>query len=332
MTPTVSVVTPFYNTGEYLVECIESVLAQTFEDFEYVLVDNHSTDDGREIAASYAKKDDRIRLRALPSSSPSAPNFNFALAHIVEGSAYCKMVLADDWLYPHCLTEMVPLAEEHPNVGIVSSYTVIDKAVWGGGLPVERAVFSGREVARAHLLEGIFPYGNQSTVMYRAEIIRRGGPAFFSESTVFFDTDAALRILTSHDFGFVPQVLSYVRIHPASLTSRTQDYTPIAADSMIALHRHGPSFLDAAELERRLRPTENWFYEGVGRQRLRELFRRATRSMGVSATLPGAPRGCRSSPTRMEGRGPSCRRLTGRPRQPSATTVGVKSLVRTLHS
>ena len=49
MSPTVSVVTPFYNTGEYLEECIESVLAQTFDNFEYILVDNHSTDRGREM-------------------------------------------------------------------------------------------------------------------------------------------------------------------------------------------------------------------------------------------------------------------------------------------
>ena len=48
--PVVSVVTPFHDTGEFLEECIESVLAQSFDDFEYILVDNHSTDDGPRIA------------------------------------------------------------------------------------------------------------------------------------------------------------------------------------------------------------------------------------------------------------------------------------------
>ena len=272
MLPTVSVVTPFYNTGEFLEECIQSVLAQTFEEFEYILVDNHSTDDGREIAASYAKKDERIRLMSPPEFLSQSANFNFALAQVSETSSYCKMVLADDWLYPQCLTEMVPLAEDNPSVGIVSSYTVIDKAVWGGGLPVDRECSrDGRSLGRTSS-RGSSPMGTNRLSCTARDIVRREAPTFFSEPTVFFDTDAALRILTSHDFGFVHQVLSYLRIHPSSLTSRTQDYTPIAADSMIALRRHGSSFLDDAELRQRLRPTENWFYEGVGRQRLRELF------------------------------------------------------------
>ena len=82
------------------------MLAQTFEDFEYILVDNHSTDDGPNIAARYAKKDDRIRLTSPPEFLSQSANFNFALAQISATSTYCKMVLADDWLYPRCLTEM----------------------------------------------------------------------------------------------------------------------------------------------------------------------------------------------------------------------------------
>ena len=86
------------------------------------------------------------------------------------------------------------------------------------------------------------------------------------------DTDAALRILADYDFGFIHQVLSYLRVHPGSITARTRDYTPTAADCMIALRNHGPTFMDAEELRRRLKSTEHWFYEGVGRRRLVELF------------------------------------------------------------
>ena len=120
-------------------------------------------------------------------------------------------------------------------------------------------------------MNGIFPYGNNSTIMYRAEIVRQS-PDFYRESTVFFDTDAALRILADHDFGFVHQILSYLRMHPGSITNTTKDYTPHAVDYMIAIHNHGPTFLTPDELRDRQPPTERWVYEGLGRQRLRELF------------------------------------------------------------
>ena len=58
--PFLSVVTPFYNTQAYLKECIESVLGQSYRNFEYILVDNCSNDGSLDIAEYYAKRDSRI--------------------------------------------------------------------------------------------------------------------------------------------------------------------------------------------------------------------------------------------------------------------------------
>ena len=60
--PFISVVTPFYNTQKYLAECIESVLRQTYQNWEYILVDNCSSDGSSEIAARYASQCDKIRV------------------------------------------------------------------------------------------------------------------------------------------------------------------------------------------------------------------------------------------------------------------------------
>ena len=60
--PLVSVVTPVYNGAAYLSECIESVLAQTYTNWEYIIVNNCSTDRTRDIASHYAQQDTRIRL------------------------------------------------------------------------------------------------------------------------------------------------------------------------------------------------------------------------------------------------------------------------------
>ena len=112
--PLVSVVTPFYNTEPYLEECIESVLAQRYENFEYILANNCSTDRSRDIAQKYASRDKRVKLIDNERFLTQAQNYNNALRHISPYSKYCKVVQADDWIFPECLSSMVGLAEAHP--------------------------------------------------------------------------------------------------------------------------------------------------------------------------------------------------------------------------
>src|SRR5215510_4357832 len=84
--PLVSVLTPFYNTAAYLSECIESVLKQTYTEFEYILADNCSTDGSAEIADNYARQDSRIRLIRYSDFVAQLPNYNRALREISKSS------------------------------------------------------------------------------------------------------------------------------------------------------------------------------------------------------------------------------------------------------
>src|SRR2546422_5043747 len=120
--PLVSVVTPVYNGEKYLAECIESVLAQTYQSWEYIIINNCSTDRSLEIAQSYAEKDARIRIHNNQEFVGREANENIAFRQITPESKYCKMVHADDWLFPECLMKMVELAEANPSVGIVGAY------------------------------------------------------------------------------------------------------------------------------------------------------------------------------------------------------------------
>src|SRR5512145_2771821 len=120
--PLVSVVTPVYNGEKYLAECIESILAQTYQNWEYIIVNNRSTDRSLEIAESYAKQDARIRLHNNQAFVGIIQNHNIAVRQIASESQYCKMVHADDWLFPECITQMVEVAEAHPSIGIVGAY------------------------------------------------------------------------------------------------------------------------------------------------------------------------------------------------------------------
>ena len=112
--PLVSVVTPVYNGAKYLVDCIESVLSQSYDNWEYIIIDNCSNDQTGAIAQRYAERDGRIRVQRNDKVLPIIANFNHALRQISPMSMYCKVVCADDWLFPECLERMVGLAESRP--------------------------------------------------------------------------------------------------------------------------------------------------------------------------------------------------------------------------
>src|ERR1700681_2636229 len=88
--PLVSVVTPVYNGGKYLRECIESVIAQSYTNWRYTIVNNRSTDDSLEIALHYASLDSRVRVRDNVEFLPIIDNHNQAISLIDADSIFCK--------------------------------------------------------------------------------------------------------------------------------------------------------------------------------------------------------------------------------------------------
>jgi glycosyltransferase involved in cell wall biosynthesis len=262
----VSVVTPIYNTEAYLEECIRSVLAQTHDNFEYILIDNQSTDRSGEISADYARRDSRLKLVRTPHFFSQVDNFNFALSHVHAESRFTKMVLSDDWIFPNCVAEMLAVAEANPQVGLIGGYWLVETRGDGFGLPVRRNVVSGREACRLHLLDGVFLFGTPSTVMYRNDLLRATQP-FFNPKRIFFDTDAAFEALSRSDFGFVHQVLSFCRAdRPGSIAEASRNFQAIALDRVVLLQNHGTNYLDADEYRRCLEGAQQFFYDGLARE------------------------------------------------------------------
>src|SRR5207245_2327968 len=144
--PLVSVVTPVYNGESFLAVCIESVLMQTFRNFEYILVNNCSTDRSLDIALHYAKRDSRIRVHSNDSFVGVIENHNIAFSLISPAAKYCKVVSADDFLFPECITRMVEVAEANPSVGIVGSYQLSGSYIRWQGFQYPRTVLPGLEL------------------------------------------------------------------------------------------------------------------------------------------------------------------------------------------
>jgi len=266
--PFVSVVTPFHNTAAYLAECIESVLAQTYPCFEYILVDNRSTDGSREIAESYASRDRRIRLIQRPQLLSQVQNYNAALMEISAESKYCKIVQADDFIFPDCLRLMVPAFEQSPSIGLVSAYDLKGNQVRGSGFPYRTAPYSGKEVARLLLRTGIFVFGSPTTVMYRSSLVRGKHP-FYDEHRLHEDTEKCMQILEKWDFAFVPQVLSFLRLGNDSISGAARTFQPNALDRYIIVRRYAATFLDASEAIALIKSTRQLYYDTLASEALR---------------------------------------------------------------
>jgi len=263
--PLVSIVTPVYNEEEHLEECIQSILAQSYSNWDYVIVNNCSTDRTMEIAQAYAAKDSRIRVHSNEQFLPMLANHNVAVGQISGDSKYCKVVLGDDLIFDDCLKKMVAVAEQHPSVGIVSSYQLHGTVVRSAGLPYTQTLVSGREACRSFLRQDVILFGTQTSVLYRSDLVRARNP-FYVESNMCADFEVCFALLRDFDLGFVHQVLTYSRPRPGSIGSVTSDTGATLGSLLEILQTYGGQCLNEGEFEECLALQVSEYYEFLGRR------------------------------------------------------------------
>ncbi len=267
--PLVSVVTPVYNGEKYIAECIESVVAQTYSNWEYVIVNNRSTDHTLAIAQRYAQQDERIRVHDNEQFLDLMPNWNHAMRQISPESKYCKVVHADDWLFPDCLARMVDVAEANPSVGIVGAYCLYGKRVNLDGLAYPSTVVSGWEIGRAFMfhiakLGGLWMFGSPSATLLRSDLVRRR-ERFYNEGNFQADCEACCEVLQETDLGFVHQVLTYTRDHHERQSTFAVRYLTTMIDELMMLTKFGPIFLSESEYRLCIRKALNYYYQTMAR-------------------------------------------------------------------
>jgi len=255
--PFVSVVTPFYNTEDYLPECIESVLQQTYSNWEYILVNNCSTDKSVEIAEHYVKlHPGKLRLEHNAVFVSQVQNYNQALRLISTNSKYCKVVQADDVIFPQCLELMVETAERDPSIGVVGSYAIEGRIVCFDGVPYPSPVMSGSMVCRLFFREGFYLFGSPTQLLLRSDLVLSRAP-FYDESYIPFEDAAVIfKLLAEHNFGFVHQVLTFSRRDNASVMKALLDLDSPKAFELFMLREFGRGFLEPNEYQETLRRKE----------------------------------------------------------------------------
>ena len=238
MNPKVSVCVDSFNYARYLPEAIESVLEQSFTDYELIIADDCSTDNSVEIARRYAQKDSRIRLDLASSNRGMVKNRNACL-RLARGE-YVKWLHADDFLCSRdALARMVAVLDTNPAVGLVASARRIvndqSKAIDTWSCFTQQRPIAGTTVINRCLFEQRNLIGGPSAVMFRRALAGRGfDEAFF----VMADLEMWFHLLEQGCFAYIREPLCALRRHPRQQTEKDRITLAPALENRELLRRY----------------------------------------------------------------------------------------------
>src|ERR1700761_935396 len=217
----VSVVMPVYNAERFLREAVESILAQSFEEFELIAIDDGSTDGSAEVLDSYARGDARLRvMRREHAGLPATLNAGCALAQ----GKYIARMDADDIALPARFERQIEFLETHPRVAVLG--TQLEQILEDGAhLGVSNHPLEHAEIT-ANMQK--FCCIHHPTVMMRATALRTLGgyrEAFHGAE----DHDLWLRAAEQFELANLPEILLRYRLHTQSLSFQELEQQVMAA-------------------------------------------------------------------------------------------------------
>lgn len=209
--PRVTVVIPAYNAARFVAQAIESVLAQTFTDFELLIVDDGSTDETSAVPARYLY-DPRVRYLRHEQNRGLAAARNTGIRH-ARGEFVAFLDADDFWLPEKLAVQVAALDDLQCDVCCVAAYYRLP----GGVLTVKRAVPLAGDALCASLLLGTTLPGSGSMVMARRRCFDEVG-LFDEEMVALEDRDMWVRLALRYRFAFVDRpLLSIDRTRPDSM-------------------------------------------------------------------------------------------------------------------
>lgn len=213
MAPKVSVVMPVYNGDRYLAKAVESILTQTFTDFEFMVIDDGSTDASVEIIKSY--RDPRIRFIQNTANAGVTKSLNQGLA--LAAGEYIARMDADDVSLQTRLAKQVAFMDAHPQVGVCGSWVEIIGTTAGDiwRYPEDPDTIQCRllfESALAH----------PSVIMRRA-LFEKAGLCYDPSYPYAQDYELWVRAVKCFRAVNLPEVLLHHRLHPEQVGERARE-------------------------------------------------------------------------------------------------------------
>lgn len=232
--PEISVAMPFRDAGQWIGCALESLRAQTFGDFEILMVDDGSSDDGASIAASFASLDPRFRLVSAPLPGIAA-SLNHAIA--LSRGRWIARLDADDACHPRRLEAQLALARSMGSGAVISCLVRCTGEVAEGWRLYERWVNSlvrHEEIVKALFIESPVPH--PTAFFARETVLEAGG---YSEGLYPEDYELWLRLWSKGArFGKVPEVLLDWRERPDRLSRTSRRYSTEAFFLLKARYIH----------------------------------------------------------------------------------------------
>jgi glycosyltransferase involved in cell wall biosynthesis len=258
----VSVCLPVFNGSDYLAGAIESVLAQSHQNLELLIVDDLSSDGSDEIAIKYAKEDSRIVFWRNEHNLGIFANYNECLKRV--SGSFVKLFAQDDVLQPDCLKRLLAELAAHERVALVTAARAVINEK-GERTSVERffektVIIPGWEVIQNYVRTFVYRSGTPSQVMFRRSA---AGAGFDTRYTLSGDIEYFFRILESGDYMYLDEVLVNFRRHGNSATVASLKDMSFVADALRLAEKYEHNEHSAGENEM---PVRKAFIEGLIRK------------------------------------------------------------------
>ncbi|MCA9079626.1 MAG: glycosyltransferase family 2 protein [Planctomycetaceae bacterium] len=215
--PRLSVVMSVYNSEAHIAECIESVLAQSFRDFEFLIIDDGSTDTSPDLLRQFAARDSRIQI--ITQENNGLTKALIRGCELARGE-YIARQDDDDRSHPERFARQLAFLDAHPEVGFVGCAT---RYIGPKGESLELVTRDADPVAASRKLrnERQGPPAHGGVMFRRDAYLQAGG--YRSQFYCGQDSDLWLRMVEHSQFACIPEESYYFRRHAASVSSRHRD-------------------------------------------------------------------------------------------------------------
>jgi glycosyltransferase involved in cell wall biosynthesis len=223
--PEISVIMSVYNAGEYLAEALESILSQSFSDFEFIITDDASSDGSLKILEKYSRKDDRILLLRNQFNVGLAENLNKMIG--ISKGRYMARMDADDIAFSKRFEEQIKFLNKHKEIGVLGAQIL---PFGKNKVKMFKAPLTHEEIKACLIFSNPMMH---PTVMFRKSLFEDNGLRYKENLRTSQDLDLWFSMIKMTRFANLPEILLRYRIENSS-SSYLKNYADGSREELLS--------------------------------------------------------------------------------------------------